>query len=147
VGPGGGRLAKSPGRSAMFYVGLAHGFVHMCLHEMGKAKAVENVSGGRTTWPAGHHLVSYRLNQVGNPSLDLANLPTLSYFCCSCLNHASHSTLGLSMTSRRKGQVKNFGGSTFEERKITNLLLFLSKRQAMVHITPPPRGILLYNCP
>jgi hypothetical protein len=33
--------------------------------------------GGRTTWPAGqvarptgHHLASYQLNQVGNPSLD-----------------------------------------------------------------------------
>jgi hypothetical protein len=25
----------------------------MCLHEKGKAKAVEKVGGGRTTWPAG----------------------------------------------------------------------------------------------
>jgi hypothetical protein len=28
------------------------------------------VSGGRTPWLADHHLVCYRLNQVGNPSLD-----------------------------------------------------------------------------
>jgi hypothetical protein len=35
------------------------------------------VGGGRTPWPlghvarpVGHHLVSYRLNQVGSPSLD-----------------------------------------------------------------------------
>jgi hypothetical protein len=61
----------------MFYVGFARGFVHMCLHEKGKAMAVEKVGGGRTTWLAshmarlaGHHLVSYRLNKVGNPSLD-----------------------------------------------------------------------------
>jgi hypothetical protein len=66
MGPGGGRPAKSPGQSARFYVGLARGFVHTCLHEKGKAKAVEKVGGGRTTWPAshmarpaGHHLVSY----------------------------------------------------------------------------------------
>jgi hypothetical protein len=66
VGPGGGPLTKSPGRPAWFYVGLARGFVHTCLHEKGKAKVVEKVSGGQTTWPtghvaspAGHHLVSY----------------------------------------------------------------------------------------
>jgi hypothetical protein len=77
VGPRGGRLAKSPGRPARFYGGLAHGIVQMCLHEKGKAKTVEKVGGGQTTWPAshvarlaGHHLASYRLNQVGNPSLD-----------------------------------------------------------------------------
>jgi hypothetical protein len=64
-------------RPARFYVGLAHGFVHTCLHEKGKSKTVEKVDGGRTTWPvghvarlAGHHLASYRFNQVGNPSLD-----------------------------------------------------------------------------
>jgi hypothetical protein len=46
----------------------------MCLHEKGKAKAVDKVCGGRTTWPASHmarqvrhHLASYELNQVGNP--------------------------------------------------------------------------------
>jgi hypothetical protein len=77
VGPGGGRLAKSPGRSVRFYVCLASGFVHTCLHEKGKAKMVEKVGGGRTTWPVGHvarpvdhHLASYRLNQVSNLSLD-----------------------------------------------------------------------------
>jgi hypothetical protein len=47
VGLGGGRPVR-------FYVGLAHGFVHTCLHEKGKAKAVEKVSGRRTTGPAGH---------------------------------------------------------------------------------------------
>jgi hypothetical protein len=40
------------------------------------------VDGGRTTWPAshvariaGHHLPCYRLNQVGNPSLDPYKYP------------------------------------------------------------------------
>jgi hypothetical protein len=39
--------------------------------------------GGRNTWPAchvarsaGHQLVSYQLNQVGNPSLDPYKYPT-----------------------------------------------------------------------
>jgi hypothetical protein len=43
-----------------------------CLHEKGKAKAVEKVGGGLSTqpaghvaWPVGHHLVSYRIDQVG----------------------------------------------------------------------------------
>jgi hypothetical protein len=76
VGPGGGRPTKSPGRLARFYVDLGHGFVHMCLHDKGKSKAVEKVSGGRTTWPAGHHLVSYRLNQVVNPSLEPYKYPS-----------------------------------------------------------------------
>jgi hypothetical protein len=56
---------------------FGRGFMHMCLHEKGKAKEVEKVDGGQTTWlvghvarPTGHHLVSYRLNQDGNPSLD-----------------------------------------------------------------------------
>jgi hypothetical protein len=42
------------------------------LHEKGKTMAVEKVSGGRSHWPAGHvarlgshHLMSYRLGQVG----------------------------------------------------------------------------------
>jgi hypothetical protein len=54
------------GQPARFYVRLARGFVHTCLHEKGKATAVEKVGGGQTTWPAGHvarlaghHLVSY----------------------------------------------------------------------------------------
>jgi hypothetical protein len=33
-------------RPARFYVGLAHGIVHICLHEKGKAKAAEKVGGG-----------------------------------------------------------------------------------------------------
>jgi hypothetical protein len=54
------------GRLARFYVSLACSFMHMCLHEKGKAKVVEKASGGQTTWAvdhvamlAGHHLVSY----------------------------------------------------------------------------------------
>jgi hypothetical protein len=46
VGLGGSRTAKSPGRPARFYVGLDCDFVHTCLHEKGKAKAVEKVGGG-----------------------------------------------------------------------------------------------------
>jgi hypothetical protein len=34
------------------------------------------VGGGRTPWLAAHHLACYRLNQVGNPSLDI-NTPYL----------------------------------------------------------------------
>jgi hypothetical protein len=85
VGPGGGQPAKSPGRTARFYVSLAYGFVHTCLHEKEKAKAVEKVSGGQITWPTGHmarlashHLVSHRLNQVDNPSLDPYKYPSTS---------------------------------------------------------------------
>jgi hypothetical protein len=51
--------------------------MHTRLHENGKAKAVEKVSASQTTWPTshvakliGHHLASYLLNQVSNPSLD-----------------------------------------------------------------------------
>jgi hypothetical protein len=51
-------------RPTKFYVGLAHGFVDMCLHEKGKAKVVEEVNGGLSTRPAGLHLVSYHLRQV-----------------------------------------------------------------------------------
>jgi hypothetical protein len=47
-----------------FYVGLAHSFLDMCLHEKGKAKVVEEVNGGLSTRPAGIHLVSYLLRQV-----------------------------------------------------------------------------------
>jgi hypothetical protein len=78
VDPGGGRPAK-------FYIGLARGFMHTCLHEKGNAKAVEKVGEGRITWPAGHvarlaghHLASYRLNQGGNPSLDPYKYPSTS---------------------------------------------------------------------
>jgi hypothetical protein len=46
VGLGGGLPAKSPGLLAMFYVGLARGFMHTCPHQKGKAKAVEKVGGG-----------------------------------------------------------------------------------------------------
>jgi hypothetical protein len=59
--------------------------MHTYPHEKGKAKAVEKVGGGRTTWltdhvarQAGHHLASYRLNQVGNPALDSYKYPSNS---------------------------------------------------------------------
>jgi hypothetical protein len=76
MGPGGGRPARS-------YVRFARGFMRTCLQENGKAKAVEKVGGGRTTWstthmarPAGHHFLSYLLNQIGNPSLDPYKYPS-----------------------------------------------------------------------
>jgi hypothetical protein len=84
VGPGGGRQARYHSRLARFFVALARGFVHTCLHEKGKAKAVETVCGDRTTWPAshvagpaGHHLVSNQLNQVSDPSLDPYKYPSI----------------------------------------------------------------------
>jgi hypothetical protein len=45
-GPRGGWLTKSPGQLARFYVGLTCGFVHTCLYEKGKDKAVGKVDGG-----------------------------------------------------------------------------------------------------
>jgi hypothetical protein len=57
VGPGGGWLAKSRGRPARFYVGLDHGFMHKCLHEKGKDKAMEKVGGDRTTFLIGVTLI------------------------------------------------------------------------------------------
>jgi hypothetical protein len=59
-------MSEPRGWPARFYVGLAHGFVHTCLHEKGKVKAVEKVGGHQTIWPTGHvarpignHLPSY----------------------------------------------------------------------------------------
>jgi hypothetical protein len=56
----------------------------LCAHKKGKAMAVEKFGGGQTTWPpgqlarpAGHHLVSYRFNQVGTPSLDPYKYPSV----------------------------------------------------------------------
>jgi hypothetical protein len=77
-------LTSGPrGWPARFYVSLARGYMHTCLHKKGKAKAVEKVGGGQTKWPAGHvarpaghHLVSYQLNQVGNPSLNPYKYPS-----------------------------------------------------------------------
>jgi hypothetical protein len=76
------RLNPLAGRPGFISV-WPYGFMHTCLHKKGKAKAAEKVSGGRTTWLAGdvarpidHHLVSYRLNQVGNPSLDPYKYPS-----------------------------------------------------------------------
>jgi hypothetical protein len=71
VGPGGGRPAKSLGRPASFSVSSDQNFLDTCLHEKGKAMAVEKVGGGRTHWPTGHmarsadrHSMSYRLGQI-----------------------------------------------------------------------------------
>jgi hypothetical protein len=65
-GPGGCQLAKSPGWLARFYVGLARSFMVTCLHEKGKAKAVEEVGrglsirlAGQVAWLTGLHLVTY----------------------------------------------------------------------------------------
>jgi hypothetical protein len=33
------------------------------------------VGGGQTPWPTHHHMACYRLNQVGNPSLDPYKYP------------------------------------------------------------------------
>jgi hypothetical protein len=57
VGQTPGRKGPRAGRLARFYVGLAHGFEDMCLHEEWKVMAVEKVGGGRSTQPAGDHLV------------------------------------------------------------------------------------------
>jgi hypothetical protein len=65
-------MGSGSGRPANFCVDLARGFLDTCLHEKGKAMAVEKVSGDGTHWPAshiawppGHHLVSDNLGQVG----------------------------------------------------------------------------------
>jgi hypothetical protein len=54
-------------------VGWLHGDTHQ---EAVTGNPKSKVGGGQTLWPpghvarpTGHHLVSYRLNQVGNPSL------------------------------------------------------------------------------
>jgi hypothetical protein len=62
VHPGGGRLAR-------FYVGLAHGSMHTCLHEMGKAKAVEAEPHGRSDMWLGPPATTWRVT-------DLAKLVT-----------------------------------------------------------------------
>jgi hypothetical protein len=46
---GGAKGEVAVARARRFYIGLAYGFVHTCLHEKGKAKAVEKVGGDRTT--------------------------------------------------------------------------------------------------
>jgi hypothetical protein len=45
------------------------------LQEVVEGNPKLKVSGGRTPWPAGHHLACYQLNQVGNPSLDPYKYP------------------------------------------------------------------------
>jgi hypothetical protein len=46
VGPGDGRPAKSHARSASFCVSSKQNFLDTCLHDKGKAMAVEKVGGG-----------------------------------------------------------------------------------------------------
>jgi hypothetical protein len=45
-GPRGWLTDQTPDRSTRFYVSLARGFVHTCLHEKGKDKVVVKVGGG-----------------------------------------------------------------------------------------------------
>jgi hypothetical protein len=56
--------------------------------------------GGRTTWPAGHvarpaghHLASYQLNQVGNPSLDPYKYPSTGGNPTECQQNPADPTL------------------------------------------------------
>jgi hypothetical protein len=71
MGLGGGWLADPTLQPLM---GRLHGDT---LQEAATGIPKPKIGGGRTPWlsghvarPAGHHLASYRLNQVGNPSLD-----------------------------------------------------------------------------
>jgi hypothetical protein len=68
-----------------FWVGLDQNFLDTCLHQKGKAMAVEKVGGGRTHWSggqvarlAGCHLVSYCLSQVGGAPPWLYKYPPTS---------------------------------------------------------------------
>jgi hypothetical protein len=76
VGLGGGR---SVGPTMQPLVGRLHGDT---LHEVVIGNLKLKINGGRTPWSPGHvarlagnHLASYRLNQVGNPSLDPYKYP------------------------------------------------------------------------
>jgi hypothetical protein len=75
-GPRGWSASQIPWPTGQVLCWLGRGFVRTCLDEKVKVKAVEKVSGGQTTWPASHHLASYQLNQVGNPSLNLYKYPS-----------------------------------------------------------------------
>jgi hypothetical protein len=75
VGPGGGRLSLQP------LTGWLRGDT---LKEVVEGNPKLKVGGGQTPWsashmsrPAGHHLVCYRLNRVGNSSLDPYKYPLL----------------------------------------------------------------------
>jgi hypothetical protein len=72
VGSGGGPTLHP-------HVGWLHGDI---LQEAVEGNPKLKVGGGRTPWPVGHvarlpdhHLVCYRLNQVGNTSLDPYKYP------------------------------------------------------------------------
>jgi hypothetical protein len=76
-GPRGWPASQTPwpdGPTLQPPVGWLHGDT---LQEVVTGNPKPKVDGGRTPWlpghvarPTGHHLVSYQLNQVGNPSLD-----------------------------------------------------------------------------
>jgi hypothetical protein len=81
-GPRGWLVGKTPwpaGPTLQPLTGWRHGDT---LHEAVEENPKLKVGGGRTPWlvrhvarPAGHHLVCYRLNQVGDPSLDPYKYP------------------------------------------------------------------------
>jgi hypothetical protein len=78
VGLGGGQLASPALQPLMGW--LRGDTLQEAVEENPKIK----VGGGRTPWmaghvarPAGHHLACYRLNQVGNPSLDPYKYPPI----------------------------------------------------------------------
>jgi hypothetical protein len=59
VDPGGGQPAKSLGRPASFWVGLDQNLLDTCLHEKGKAMAVQKVGES-------HHLCHTPFRESGN---------------------------------------------------------------------------------
>jgi hypothetical protein len=82
MGSEGGRPAKPPWLPDTTLQPLAGQLHDDTLQEAVTGNPKLKVGGGWTPWlpshvarPAGHHLVSYRLNLVGNPSLDPYKYP------------------------------------------------------------------------
>jgi hypothetical protein len=83
-GPRGWSASQTPwsaGPTLQPLVGQLHGDT---LQEAVTGNLKLKVDGGQTPWPldhvarpASHHLASYQLNQVGNPSLNPINTPSL----------------------------------------------------------------------
>jgi hypothetical protein len=74
-GPRGWAAGQTPwlaGPTLQPLIGRLHGDT---LQEAVTGNPKPKVGGGWTPWPASHHLVSYRLNQVSNPSLDPYKYP------------------------------------------------------------------------
>jgi hypothetical protein len=74
-----GQTPRTAGPTLQPLAGQLHGD---SLQEAVIGNSKLEIDGGWTSWPpghvdmsAGHHLASYRLNQVGNPSLDLYIYP------------------------------------------------------------------------